>query len=403
MRIHVSMLVPTFLFLSLACEGQEGGGSPATPSSSSLQQRVNASFEKGSDWIVSRQNKEGAWESRGYPSNAYTAMCLYAIADAPGDLKKKYLPAIEKGVAFLLPKIESDGSLAEADGTYRTYATSLMLMALGTIDRQKYAAQIKKAQEHLVGRQVEDGLYKGGFGYGDKTHGKTGEVTEKTTADLSNTGFAIEALKISGLSADSEAYKNVIAFLQATQNNSETNNDPEVAKILAEKKIKNANDGGFRYGPTETRASEEKLADGTVILKSYGSMTYDGLKTYVYANLGKDDPRVKAAINWIKSNYTLERHPGFDFDAVKRTDQTGIYYYYVMMARGLEAYGEHPLLLANGEKHDWAKELGEKILSLQTAEEGKAWVNKQSRWEEGDPLIATSYALLVYKSVRKHL
>ena len=34
-------------------------------------------------------------------------------------------------------------------------------------------------------------------------------------------------------------------------------------------------------------------------------MTYTGLKTFLYAGVGKDDPRVKAAVDWIRRHYTL--------------------------------------------------------------------------------------------------
>ena len=33
-------------------------------------------------------------------------------------------------------------------------------------------------------------------------------------------------------------------------------------------------------------------------------MTYSGLKSMIYAGLTKDDPRVKAAVQWIRSTTT---------------------------------------------------------------------------------------------------
>ena len=39
-------------------------------------------------------------------------------------------------------------------------------------------------------------------------------------------------------------------------------------------------------------------------------MTYAGLKSFLYAGVGKDDPRVKAAIEWISRHYTLDENPG---------------------------------------------------------------------------------------------
>ena len=39
-------------------------------------------------------------------------------------------------------------------------------------------------------------------------------------------------------------------------------------------------------------------------------MTYAGLKSFLYAGVGKDDPRVKAAIGWVRRHYTLSENPG---------------------------------------------------------------------------------------------
>ena len=46
----------------------------------------------------------------------------------------------------------------------------------------------------------------------------------------------------------------------------------------------------FNYG-----AGEYTGADGKRMLRSYGSMTYAGLKSMIFAGVGPDDPRVKAA------------------------------------------------------------------------------------------------------------
>ena len=54
-------------------------------------------------------------------------------------------------------------------------------------------------------------------------------------------------------------------------------------------------DGGFYYTPA---AGGESMAGKTPNggLRSYGSMTYAGLKSMIYAGVGPDDPRVKAAV-----------------------------------------------------------------------------------------------------------
>jgi squalene-hopene/tetraprenyl-beta-curcumene cyclase len=132
-------------------------------------------------------------------------------------------------------------------------------------------------------------------------------------------------------------------------------------------------------------------------------MTYTGLKTYIFAGLSKDDPRVKAAVGWARKNYTVERHPGFpyekDMPAAKRKDNQGLFYYYMCMARALEAWGENPFVTEDGKKHDWKKELGDKLASLQKPD--GSWSNEQLRWWEGDPSLCTPYVLKIYSILGK--
>ena len=38
-------------------------------------------------------------------------------------------------------------------------------------------------------------------------------------------------------------------------------------------------------------------------------MTYAGLKSFLYAGIGRTIRRVKAALEWIRKHYTLEENP----------------------------------------------------------------------------------------------
>ena len=37
--------------------------------------------------------------------------------------------------------------------------------------------------------------------------------------------------------------------------------------------------------------------------RSYGTMTYAGLLSYIYADIKADDPRVTTALDWLRANY----------------------------------------------------------------------------------------------------
>ena len=74
----------------------------------------------------------------------------------------------------------------------------------------------------------------------------------------------------------------------------------------------------------------ENMPEGVArSLRSYGSMTYAGFKSLIYAGLTEQDPRVQAAYNWLRTHYTFDRNPG--------VGQQGLFYYYLAMARALRA------------------------------------------------------------------
>jgi squalene-hopene/tetraprenyl-beta-curcumene cyclase len=102
--------------------------------------------------------------------------------------------------------------------------------------------------------------------------------------------------------------------------------------------------------------------------------------------LDKDDPRVKAAISWISKNYALDQNPGMP------AKHDGLFYYYHTFAKSLHALGNESIKDAKGVEHDWRSELLQVLVAKQ--KKNGSWVNKSSRWLEGDAELVTAYALL---------
>jgi squalene-hopene/tetraprenyl-beta-curcumene cyclase len=119
-------------------------------------------------------------------------------------------------------------------------------------------------------------------------------------------------------------------------------------------------------------------------LRSYASMTYAGLKSMIYAGLTDNDPRVKAAYDYIRQHYSLDENPGLG--------QAGLYYYYHTFAKALALLGKPTLVDSSGRSHDWRAELVEALAKRQNA--NGSWVNPADRFMEGDPNLVTAYGLL---------
>jgi squalene-hopene/tetraprenyl-beta-curcumene cyclase len=110
----------------------------------------------------------------------------------------------------------------------------------------------------------------------------------------------------------------------------------------------------------------------------------------IHAGLGPDDPRVKAALDFVRRHYTLEENPGLG--------QAGLYYYYQTFAKALALLGRPTLTDAEGRVHDWRAELTA-ALARRQGRDG-SWVNPSDRFMEGDPNLVTSYGLLALAYAR---
>jgi squalene-hopene/tetraprenyl-beta-curcumene cyclase len=122
-------------------------------------------------------------------------------------------------------------------------------------------------------------------------------------------------------------------------------------------------------------------------------MTYAGFKSMLYAGLTREDERVKRAYQWIQRYYTLENNPNMP----GKQSKEGLYYYYHVFARALEAWGEPTLRDADGKEHDWRQELITHLTELQ--QKDGSWVNPEDRWLEGNPYLVTAYAVLAIQTV----
>ena len=203
---------------------------------------------------------------------------------------------------------------------------------------------------------------------------------------MSNTNIMVNALYDSGLPCEHPAFTRAIEFIHRNQGTASN-------EMFGDKIVQ---DGGFIYSLSGKPADAvgkpysegpEVMVDGEPRLMTYGSITYAGFKSYLYAQLPKDDARVVDAYNWIRKYYTLERNVGLP----EGREKQGLFYGYVVHARALHAWGEPTIVLASGEKIDWANNFIKKAAEVQKKD--GSWTNEADRWMEGDPVLVTGYML----------
>ncbi len=206
------------------------------------------------------------------------------------------------------------------------------------------------------------------------------------------------AFDAGGVPAADPIWKRSQVFLRRTQNSCDTN-DAIKGGLIPEWGTND--DGGMMYRSGESKTTPRKLKDGTWQHSSYGSMSYAGLKSFIFARTSRAATEVKKLYQRLCKNYTLDENPGMAVPDNPASGTQGLFYYYRTMAKALLAWGEAEVP-APGGKHLWAAELAAKLLSLQN--EKGLWANKdESRWWEGMPEIATSYALLALRDCNEAL
>lgn len=335
-------------------------------------------LDKGLGYLLANQGKDGSWVPQ--PGPAVTALAVKGLLLAG---YSPDFPAIVKGMAFIESFHKADGGFYGQ--ALPTYNTAIVLSTLAVFPGHQYDDQIKKAQKFLASLQAMDpekdnygalitpsNSWYGGWGYGG-----TG-----ARPDLSNTEFAIEALHDSGVSCDDPVMKRALVFVTHCQEYGATNPLPFA---------KGSDDGGFIYTPAmggQSSFGDTDHLSGPSTLNSYGSMTYAGLKSMIYAGLTPKDPRVVAALGWIRSHWTLESNPGTG------DSKSGLFYYYLMFTRALDALREPEIIDDQGTVHDWRSEMRGQLTVLQ--QQDGSWVNKWSNlWLEDSPQLVTCYCCIV--------
>lgn len=323
--------------------------------------------QSGVDFLRTTQADDGSWTTPTSPGiTGLVTVSLLKSGLKPDD------PTVAKAFRHLLSHAKPDGGIYYEKSNHRNYETCIAVLALSAANKDgRHDERIRRAEKFLRGLQWDEGE---GLESSDAAYGGAGYGSHERP-DMSNTQFLVEALKAAGAGPDDPNVQKALKFISRAQNlESEHNTLPYAAKI---------NDGGFYYTPAaggETKA--EVTANGG--LRSYGSMTYAGLKSMVYAGLNSDDKRVKAAFQWIQRNYTLETNPGVGLQ--------GLFYYYHTFAKALSALGVDYVVDEAGVRHDWRKDVAGKLMELQY--ENGSWLNRADRWYEGDPNLVTAYSLL---------
>ncbi len=382
--LATTLAIAGMIFPAESLPAEDTAERPAAASSdpATLNRQIDQLANRGIEFLRARgQADDGSFSSE--TGAAVTALAVRAIlehrpAAAAND------PVIRRALDYLESMVQGDGGIYKTGSRYRNYETSTAVLAMVQASKapgmaDEYESELRRAEMFLKDIQWDEGE---GIESSDTAYGGAG-YGSSSRPDLSNTSFLIEALAELDNDADDDAIKKALTFVFRTQNLPDQGNDTDYADKIG--------DGGFYYTPAaggQSKAGETPNGG----LRSYGSMTYAGLKSMIYAGLTEDDPRVVAAMNFIRDTYTLQSNPGMGAQ--------GLYYYYHTFAKALDAAGLERIDDSSGTPRDWRGDLVGKL--AETQQDDGSWVNSESeRWMEGDRQLVTAYALMALARARQ--
>jgi len=347
----------------------------ATVSGQESAKELSSSIERAIGFLKSQQGKDGMISQELGPG--ITALALTGAMRCGEAIDA---PWIAKGLEGLEGHVKPDGGIY-GNGRLKNYETCVSIICFAEANKNgKYSKLLENAKKFVVANQYGIGTaaankdWDGGVGYGGQGR-----------PDLSNTTYLIEALRSLDAGADDPNIQAALAFVSRCQNlPSPHNTTPFAAKI---------GDGSFYYEiPAESidpsSDPERYTPDGGI--RGYGSLTYAAYKSMIYAGLAADDPRVVAALKWIKDTYSVEVNPNMG--------EAGLYFYYQTFSAALQAAGINELVDGQDRAHDWRRELSEALIKRQGTD--GSWSNSNQRWLENEKSLATSFALLALANCR---
>jgi len=351
---------------------------------------VEAAIDQAQTWLISKQIPSGAFAADQF-ALGISALATQVLALQPQGLKNTD-PVLVSAFGYLKANQQPNGGIYLKEQGLGNYCTSLTLMALSTAGLlEQNKDLVAKAQAYEYGIQVPPGQkMSGGFGY-DEEDGKDHQ-------DITNTTFGIMGLSASGVPASEPHMQAALKFLQHCQNLSSVNDMPWVNTSPGQV-------GSGVYSPNESAANgsfQEKgdTPDPNKKLLGTGSMTYTLLSGYIALDLKPGDPRIDAALDWIKHNYRFDANPGM----VDKQAKEGLLYYYLFMAKTLNLLHIDSLTLPDGRTVDWRGDLFAAIKALGIPKkvgdkDGLLFMNSASRWGEAYPTLATAYMIGALKDI----
>jgi hypothetical protein len=303
-----------FALIALTLTGWVTGQRELHPDELALKPKIDAAIDKGVEYLISQQHRDGSWGLHGDYIGGRSSLCLYALLQC--GVSRDH-PAVQRAVAHV-----------DAVEPVHTYATACMILALDAL-RDGREERIESLVQKLLGWQTSQG----DWAY---PHG---------SPDLSCTQYAALGLWVAhkrGLRLPRDCFTELLDRVEDYRGPAEEIDNPDLRE--GETGATRVEAAGFQYRPHGNQ-------------KTTGSMTSAGLSVLAIckAALGTRIPRglrmrieeqTSAAVRWLAHNYSPDRNPngghhlyymyGLErVGALLQTEKLGPHWWYVEGAKKL--------------------------------------------------------------------
>lgn len=346
------------------------------------------SSARGSQFLCQTQDRDGAWRSSHYGffrgGDALTPLALTALLDSAQTPTVQQ--AMRSGGVWMDQFTDRIATLKEP-WTELRYPLFTASYAARYYARLADPVRAKIWADLIIALQHSAQL---GWAKDDPRHGAWSDTSMpprkpagEAVPDMVNPNISATAMAVLGLISAGriEEARNAVPFIEKCQN------------WRADHREAAFDDGGFFFAledPARNKAGVAgKDARGRERYRSYGSATCDGVLALLALGKSADDPRVDAALRWLRGFPAGLPHPA-QWPADRADSGRALLYYYAQaLAEVLRRQGGQAWTLKS-RRNLW------RGLNQEQGTEG-SWSNADAESCEDDPIVATAFALHAFK------
>ena len=357
------------------------------------------------DYLWSKQAEDGSWRSEKYGmlrgGESLTPFVLNAILqtailqttdEMPSDAAGKVLLAAE----FIEQHVDEQGAIGRSDPDvleYPVYSTAYAVQCLRRIEQYQKLLGGRRfhstglMQAFLISAQYQEA---NGFSETDVPYGGWGFNSPVRSGvvghmDLAHTRKALAALQSLPLSPEAIAIRQrALWFLWLMQKHPDAVASQPHPVEITDPERRSPFDGGFYFSPVALSANKALYDEENFCWRSYATATCDGILALLAAGVDQDDPRLAAAVDWLKEHSDVDYPQGVPTDHPEPWGDAVRFYHYSVRAevyRRLNFPGEDQARLAAA------------VIAHQRSD--GSFVNTMSPlMKEDDPMLCTTLAVM---------